>query len=74
MLKDLRLLAYDRDLSKDNKEYWERDDQLSEAIWERAKSFIDYYSLTASKDEKSFAYTVLYSFIGELLEEELKHD
>ena len=68
MLNSLRNLVYDRDLSKDNKEYWKRDDALNEALWKEAKRFVNHYSLSVSDEERSYATVVLYSFIGELLE------
>ena len=70
MLNSLRNLVYDRNLSKDNKEYWKRDDVLNEALWKEAKRFVNHYSLNVSDEERSYATVVLYSFIGELLEKE----
>ena len=72
MIQHLLLLKYMRDIAKNDKEFWERDDDLNCAIWDTVDLYIDNHirAIQANAENKGLTRTTLYSFIAELIEED----
>ena len=70
MIKSLMMLKYDREVSPCNKTYWEKDEDLNQALWEEAGKVVDRFVLskTQTKEALDYQVTLVYDLLSELIE------